>query len=484
MNTLGPRTIKSDEPKFNTIRLFGISGPDLKLDAKHYQEEFIVANQRVANSSCAVRRILDIATVFVPGRMKLITIPTSDGGPPYLKAHDIFMTRPQTNRFLSQLRTDNYETYLLNEGYILTPSSGRNLGPITYVGPYLSKFAMTDIMRIVPHNNAEGHYLLCYLMTPTAQALIRRGRTGTTVDHLAPNDVLNIPIIWPSQETRAALSHKMKRSVELLERSRHELDALESELHQRANLPLPVTTERYLSKDGARTFSLNASQLQLRLDSAYYDPLVLSCRNLVKHSGGAELASCAEMRMLGRYKRYYVKEGYGTPILSGRQLLQLRPVNQKYISDRSFKNPSDFLVKKGWTLFTCDGRSEQSLGAPSYVYSLRDGWMASNHVMRAIPKDHIEPGYLYLALRSPYVQTQLKARATGSVVDALDPFTISDVLILILSSDDRKELGRAVDAAWDNIAQSVRLSNEAVDSLEGLIVDSYEAVSTIRSRTR
>jgi hypothetical protein len=31
----------------------------------------------------------------------------------------------------------------------------------------------------------------------------------------------------------------------------------------------------------------------------------------------------AELRLLGRYKRYYVSREFGTPILSGRHLLQL-----------------------------------------------------------------------------------------------------------------------------------------------------------------
>jgi len=94
------------------------------------------------------------------------------------------------------MRVSNYDSLLLRKGMILTPSSGRNLGPVAYVGKYLSSFAMTDIMRIVPKSKIDGFYLLAYLLTETGQALVRKGRTGTTVDHLAPADVLSIPLIW------------------------------------------------------------------------------------------------------------------------------------------------------------------------------------------------------------------------------------------------------------------------------------------------
>jgi hypothetical protein len=45
-------------------------------------------------------------------------------------------------------------------------------------------------------------------------------------------------------------------------------------------------------------------------------------------------------------------------------------------------------------------RAEEGLGSPAFVSSLWNGWMASNHVMRAIAKPHVQPGFLYLALRS------------------------------------------------------------------------------------
>jgi hypothetical protein len=358
---------------------------------------------------------------------------------------------------------------------ILTPSSGRNLGPLAYVGSYLSRFAMTDIMRIVPSADQDAFFLLAYLTTPTGQALIRRGRTGTTVDHLSPQDVLSIPVVWPGEIERARYAKPMQKAQELLDGAREQIDAAAAKLHRGARLSFEGLKADYFPSQPPRAFTYKASALAMRLDAAYYDPLVAAARSALKASGSWRLADAARLVQLGRYKRYYVQKGHGRPILSGSHLTQLHPVNLQYISDRSFRDPGSFVLKKGWTIFTCDGRAEESLGATAYVSSLWDGWMASNHVMRAIPGPSCPPGYLYLAFRSPFVQVQLKARATGSVVDALDVPTVADVLLPALRKGLRDELGEQVEEAWERVAEAVRIEERTAEQLERFIVESYES---------
>jgi hypothetical protein len=461
-------------PKVTTVRAASLQRPTLRLDAKHYQEEFILAQARVRGCGLPTESVETMATAFVSGRTTLVTTGTPKGGAPYLRAHDALEIRPRSDRYLAKARTKNYDSYLLRPGMILTPSSGRNLGPLAYVGNALARFAMTDILRIVPRNDTTGLYLLAFLLTPTGQALIRRGRTGTSVDHLAPSDVLTIDVVMVQEPERKEMVLEMRKAEETLDEARLKLDALEAELHDRLALPVPPRRGKYFSAAGARVFGIKASKLAMRLDAACYDPTVTLCRRLVERSGGVRLDSLAALRMMGRYRRYYVASGRGRPILSGRQILQVRPVNLRHIADRSFDNPSEFMLKRGWTIFTCDGRAEQALGSPAYVTSRWNGWMASNHVMRAVPSDHIHPGYLYLALRSPYVQTQLKSRATGSVVDALDPTAIADVVVPLLERSHRNRLGERADSAWEAIFRALEIENSVAARLEQRIVSGYE----------
>ena len=210
-----------------------MSTGSLRLDARHYQEEFVLARNRVLDSGFEVKTVESLASAFVPSRIKLITGTSPSAGPPYLKAHDAFDTLPTTSRYIASARTPDAESYQLEEGMLLTPSSGRNLGPLAHVGKYLSKFAMTDIMRITPRSRDVGMFLLAYLMTDTGQALIRCGRTGTTVDHLSTHDVREIPVAWVDNATRQASGGALGKAETLLDQGRLDLDEIQAELHSR-----------------------------------------------------------------------------------------------------------------------------------------------------------------------------------------------------------------------------------------------------------
>jgi hypothetical protein len=455
-------------PRITTIRAASASQNGYRLDAKYFQEEFTLAKARALQCGLPIVRVRDIADVFVPGRMKLVTVPSSEAGAPYLKAHGAFKTLPTSERFVASARTENYESYLLREGMILTPSSGRNLGPTCFVGKSMTRFGMTDIMRIAPRDNMIGLYLLTYLRTSIGQSLIRRGRTGTNIDHLAPGEVLDLVVVWPEENIRLSFAKRMQGAVDLLESARQTLEDVAQQLTSRLRLGEPSPTKEI------RSFSTQRSQLSLRLDAAFYDDRVRQARTAIAKRSHSLLRDAAELRMLGRYKRYYVGASHGRPILSGTQLLQLFPVNLKAISDRSFSDPGSFELSKGWTLMTCDGRAEEGLGSPAFVSSLWDGWLASNHVMRAVPRAGVSNGYLYASLCLPQVQIQIKAAATGSVIDALDPQTLGAILIPRLEPLEEKRLGALVEVAWEQIAESVRTNGEIVGELEKLLRDAYE----------
>jgi hypothetical protein len=268
---------------------------------------------------------------------------------------------------------------------------------------------------------------------------------------------------------REHISDMVEHAEGLLDRARLSLDALERSLHEKLHLPFKPSGVDYFARSRFPTFTVDAGSLMGRLDAAFYDPRTLSCREALRLAGGVRLNELAELRLLGRYKRYYVSPPFGRPILSGRQLLQLRPVALKNISDRSFSDPSAFVLEKGWTIFTCDGRSEEALASPAFVSSLWDEWMASNHVMRAIPREGVSAGFLYLALRSPYVQMQLKSKASGSVIDALEPTSIGDVILPCVSKTEQKSIGKKVEAAWEDIAEYTRTMSRAIARMESAL---------------
>ena len=153
----------------------------------------------------------------------------------------------------------------------------------------------------------------------------------------------------------------------------------------------------------------------------------------------------------------YVAPGQGRPLLSGRQILQSEPVAMKYLSPHATHSAEDFALKAGSVIFQADGRAEEGLGYPALVTAVRDGWLASGHVGRAIPKVPADAGWVWASMASDVVRTQVTALSTGSVVDALYPEDLDGVVLPPRDAVD----SIAVMHAWEDMAESSKLLDQA-----------------------
>jgi hypothetical protein len=103
------------------------------------------------------------------------------------------------------------------------------------------------------------------------------------------------------------------------------------------------------------------------------------------------------------------------------------------------------------TIFGAVGRSEGRQAWPALVTADRDGWLASNDVMRLVPQPGQRPGALWLGVAAPRTQVQIKALSFGSVVDHMNPWDVEQIAIPAVSDD----LAHVVESAWDNYSAAV-----------------------------
>jgi hypothetical protein len=365
----------------------------------------------------------------------------------------------------------------LQEGWIVLTCSGRNFGPCAWVSSRLAQVAMTDIMRLVPRSEEDGLYVLAFLMTTNGQTLIRRDPAGSVINHLAPDDLRAIPVPLVPESIRKSIIRRFRRSVTLFEEASAEMLSVDADLRACLGLDTEAGVTWPLSEGRPRVITQTSDELADRLDAEFYSARHRSARDIVTSNGHSRLDEVAKLLILGRYKRYYVDPPHGTPILSGGQLHQFHPVALKNISDRSFDDPGAYRLRRGWSLVACDGRAEGDLGRPGYVSSLWDGCMASNHLMRVVPKRGIHAGYLHAALRLREVQVQLKSMATGSVIDALDEVTCGSVLVPRIG-DAEERLGERVDAAYEKWAKAYLLQIQGASEFEAAVCAGCERQAT------
>lgn len=429
-----------------------------RLDARFHTAPAVRLRVALEESGAPLRAIGSYGHARMPGRLKQTLAVPGEAFVSYLRPYDVFEYLPPEADRLSVSRTENLSDYRITSGDLLQTRSGRNLGPLTIADDYLARFALSDDMvRITIPDESDRFYTLAFLQSAIGQHLLRGDLNGSVIDHLSVPQVsaIRVPFIASIVTKVAAL---MRSATETRERSRIALhgavEALNSTFESERGAPL---------REG---WTARAAMLGTRLDAAYHSTHVRTIRAKVLETGGVELGDVATItKPGGRYKTYYVGPGHGTPLVSGRQLLQADVIGAKNISSRSIPDGAGYELTRGVICFQADGRAEESLGYPCMVTAERDGWFASGHVARATPKSDDDSGWLWAAIASDAVQEQIAALACGSVVDALYP---EDLVSVVLPPRHLVD-SAAVEAAWQGFADAAAKMAKARQTVEAAL---------------
>ncbi len=403
--------------------------------------------------------------VWAPNRFKRAYAAGKEAREPYLRPHDVFSYLPEAADYLSVARTKKLDSYRVKEGMILQTCSGRNLGPAVLVDKHLTRFVLShDMLRLEIDNEEMRYYTLAYLKSPTGQAMIRRSKTGSVIDHISVSHLAGQEIPLFDGPTFDDIVSRMKKAAKTREEARLAL----TELIAGYESGLPEIKRKNPLKEG---WSDRSTSFDGRLDAAFYDPLVGQTRKKLLSMGGVPVRDVAKVVMLGRYKRFYTKAPLGLPIISGAQLLQSKPIHPQQILPASFDNVSDYELQPGTIAYPSDGRADEGLGTPVVVTKDRKGWLASNMVGRIFPNAGTDIGWVYIALRSPHAQRQFQAAASGSVIDHTYPPDMEAVVLPPPLGVD----GAAVKAAWEKLSEAQVTEDEAVAMMQAAIENPPEA---------
>ncbi len=327
-----------------------------------------------------------------------------------------------------------------------------------FVDGYLTQFVLShDILRIEIAEEDLRYYVLAFLKSSLGQAMLRQQKTGSVIDHISVEHVVDFQIPVLGEPDFIAVTLAMRKACDLKEKARLTL----ADIQKQYERTLPKISRRSPTSSG---WTVKSRNLTSRLDAASYNPLVASIRTALLRIGGKRVDEVATvLKPPGRYKTTYVSADHGTPILSGTQLLQHTPINLQYLAARALKNRSDYEVHADWLAYQADGRAEETLGLPVIITPERDGWLASGHVGRVVANDGVNPGWLCAALRTTHCQIQIKSLASGSVVDSTFPGDMASVILPPSTFDTAWD--RVVEA-WQHFAQVTDLENKAIRLLE------------------
>lgn len=442
-----------------SVRARSVAASD-RLDAAYFTSPGARAQESMLLAEAAGLEVVELgelADVSAPGRFKREWASPGEASIPYLRPYDIFEYVPSPAGHLSVARSGNLPSLRVDPGTILQTCSGRNLGPSVLVDDELATYALShDLVRIRVDDEIDRMVVHAYLLTGTGQALLRQGKSGSVIDHLTPKHVAGLPVPMFCSAVRTEIGSAMRTHVDRLAAARTTF----ADIHRLLAEGYPREERSGPNREGWTTSSSKLTPR--RIDAAFHDPAVERARSRLIAAGGVRVCDLADVWLPPRYKRYYVNPPEGRPILSGRQILQYRAINLRHVSDRSFSDPTSMEVRHGMTLFGGVGRAEGRLGSAGLVGPDRDGWLASNDVMRLVPRPGISPGAVYAAFAVPAVQQQIEALPYGSVIDHLYPDDIEQVIVPQIPDD----AAGAVAAAAVEAAEALAGIDNTVANLE------------------
>ena len=437
---------------------------DLRLDAHYFLSDGHIAAETLESATAkglSLVQLGEIASdVWSPKRFKRAYAAPGEPSISYLRPYDVFDYFPKSADEISIGRTRGLSDYRVAEGVVLQTCSGRNLGPNAVVDKYLQEFMLShDMIRIEIESNVMRHFVVSFLRSRLGQQLIRRDKTGSVIDHLSDFHLREQLIPMPEPQHRERIGQTMATA----HATRSEARGLIAETLREYARALPTLDSPKRLRSG---WNIRSHELSGRLDAAFYDPNVVAVSHDLRAMGGHSLGEIARVeKPSGRYKTNYVESEFGRPMLSGRQLLQYRPVNLKYMPPASLRDPQRYELEEGWIALPADGRAEERLGTPVMVTPARSGWFASGHIARVIPHSGVNRGSVWLALATDHVQMQIAALAAGSVVDATYPEDLESVILPPLN----EELGDSMAKAWASFDEADRLEGVATNGIESML---------------
>lgn len=431
-----------------------------RLDANFYTSPGVAAFERVSLRAASGQPLQDLRDlsehIWDPARFARVYATSAEPSVPYLRPYDVFDYLPVAADRLSLTRNTTVDDLRLTAGTILQTCSGRNLGPSALVDDTLARFTLShDMIRVDIGEEDLRLYVLAYLQTPTGQALLRRGMSGSVIDHITVREVGDVPVLLPEGPAATAIIARMREAQADLSEARTTLGRLVDEMGQR----FPMPSSAGLNRQG---WTLRSRDVGGRLDAAFHDPLVRTVQAQLREAGAPAVADLGRAIKPSRYRRFYVERDHGRPVLSGRQLLQVRPINLRHVSDRSFANAEDYVLTEGMTIFGGVGRAEGRLGAPALITAERTGWLASEDVVRLQPLDQSAAGAMWLATSTPQVQLQLRALTFGSVVDHLAAEDVDRILLPPVDAD----AGTSAWRAWQQLGRAEALIESCLLDLD------------------
>ena len=414
-----------------------------RLDASAYDLEAMEALSRVYHSPYGWVYLWGenglVEEAYYPGRYKRIYT-SEDKGEPFYLPSQLEEIYPKPSKWISAKTASLLEKDRIKESNLLISRSG-TIGKCTISSrSSIGKIFSDDVIRITFRSTYDLGYVYAYLNTEEGLKLLQSNNYGAVIDHIEPEHLKNLPIPNAPEEIKRSIHDAVIASYDLRDQSNDLIDEAQRLLYETLGLPekMDLKPKYYAPQAGFRCFTMSSNELNNRFDVSYHLPEIKEILSLISKQA-AEVTTLGNPRiskeiiLAGVFKRTYVNKDSGTPFLGGRDITQLAPKVEKYLSYSVHKVRihKELEVFENYILISDRG----TIGKVQIVPKHWNGWAVSQNIIKLIPISLSIAGYIYIYLQTSLGQALIKRETYGSVVDMIDDNNVASIPIPLLKDN-------------------------------------------------
>lgn len=458
--------------RYASVRLSEVVKRGKRFEAGYYDIDSKRIRELIRNNKYKIKPLLGengfVKEAFYPTRFKRIYVAE---GIPFLSSSEILENRPRPKHLSVPNHKDQTDLYV-QENWILISRSGTVGNSVYSAGQFKDCAISEHVIRLIPHNPKDAPYVYAFLRTRFAQTLLFGLKFGSVIIEIDPEHLSEIELPDPPADIKEGIASRVRQAAKLRIEANSLLDKADALLYEKLDIKLlKYIKPRYFAENGLRNYEVKASKLELRLEANYHLPIVTEIKKQILKNNPKPLKSLAKCFMLPTYKRIYLEEGRGLPVLSGAQILEYDPSDVKYISPLVFRKKVDeYKIKENWILVTGRGTVGNCMLVPKHF----NDWLASHNIDRVIPHDESKAGYIFAFLSSDYGRAWLQSKKLGSVVDVLTGEDLGEILIPMTNEKDMKLIGDLVFEANRKRTDAYYLEKEAINEVDKILVNKVD----------
>lgn len=360
-------------------------------------------------------------------------------GVPFLTTSSLLQADLSNVSYLSKRDAQSRSLSFLEikPGMSLITCSG-SIGRMVYARDDLDGvWSNQDIMKVVPDSNLiQPGYLYAYLSGRFGVPLIVSGTYGAIIQHIEPHHIASLPVPRLA-EIESQADELVLKAAALRTRVSNSIAIAMRKMEAAAGLS--KLGNENLSGVGFGFRAVSSSSILRRMDAVFHSPFHSNAVDVVNESsaGAKRVGEIADSIFEPkRFKRVQVEdEEFGVPMFGTTALMWADPL-PSFLIPKTMAGIDALIVDKKTVLIPRSGQVSGIIGTAVLPYGKIIGGAVSEHAIRIRCRNEIDAGYLFIALRSEYGRRQLKSRAYGSSIPALDVEQVGQVIVPDLQDRD------------------------------------------------